>query len=264
MPISEINYLKVVPDLFEPPNILYKYRSINDEYLNNLLASHEVYFSCLEKFNDPFELAKNLSGSPLEKSVHRDIKEAGVFCLCNTNDNLLMWSYYGGGLNGIAIGYDINILLRTLKPISPNMLEKIKRIKFIYKVSYSNQIFSKINEMDLLNNDESTEKTRIQLFASKPTAFEHEDEVRVVFEPSPSTPDHTRWWRGDGVYLHSPDAIKEVILGELISNIDEQKILDILAGREVVIKRAVRSQTEYKIIIKENAKQPVKSTPPSS
>jgi hypothetical protein len=264
MTMKTINYLKVVPNSFEPPNILYKYRSMKDPFLQNLLTANEVYFSCLAGFNDPFELAKKLSGSTLEKPVRRDITEAGVFCLCNSNDNLPMWSYYGDGLRGIAIGYDLHLLLSTLESLIPNKLKGTELWKYIYRVRYSNQSFVPINEMNLLKNNKSTEKTRTELFARKSAAFKHEDEVRIVFEPSPTYPDASKWWRGDGLYLHSPDAIKEVILGELISNTDEQKILDMLEGRDVVIKRAVRSKTEYKITIEENAKQPVNKTLPST
>jgi Protein of unknown function (DUF2971) len=237
-----------------PPSILYKYRELNSYTLRSL-SCNEVYFSKLKDFNDPFETEKLFFDTEFSKQVlPRNLEEAGVLCLCESVENLPMWAYYGNGLKGFVIGYDIETFLNknTLKPVTPSAIERIPRGKYVYKVEYHDRDFSPINENSLINGPpKKREKEKQKMFATKAKAFKHEDEWRIVVEASPRL-DPPRSWQGFGLYMHDINAIKEIIFGELISSEDERVIKKLMSQRQIVFKRARRVKNTYRIEL-ENA-----------
>lgn len=138
-----------IPQNIEPKS-LYKYRDTNKYALNSLICN-QVYFSDLKKFNDPFETEKLFAETQFsQKVLLRNVLEAGVLCLCEFANNLAMWSYYGDGLKGFAIGYDLKELLETLVPVTAKETERGTRWKYVYEVKYHNYCFDPIDETNEL------------------------------------------------------------------------------------------------------------------
>jgi hypothetical protein len=128
------------------PNVryLYKYCAYNLNSLF-ILINRKIWFSDPESFNDPFDCKykfkkevdriefekygnehdpermrrlNSIIGKDEEEKVYNEIynriaqevskrlKEAGVFCLSNNNDNILMWSHYADGHKGFCIEFE--------------------------------------------------------------------------------------------------------------------------------------------------------------
>lgn len=245
MNFNDINYVCAVPTKLILPDVVYKYRSIN-EFLFRSLLLNQIWLAKPESFNDPFETERIFSGTPFSQELDRDIRQAGVFCLCKSNENFPMWSYYGDGLRGVAIGYDLTELLRSLNPVEPCGNECTSRWKYVFDLDYCDNGLSEIDERALLRNDKLTDVQRQKMFATKSEAFRHEQECRIVVQPSPnSKPEFA--WHGYGLYGHHSSAIREIVFGELVSKPDREAIKQIMAGRDITFSNAVRAKKSFKI-----------------
>ncbi|WP_237046180.1 DUF2971 domain-containing protein [Aquipseudomonas alcaligenes] len=247
MSLININYVCPVPSTLELPRIVYKYREANELLLRSLLLN-QVWLAKPESFNDPFEPERIFSGSNFSGALDRDIRESGILCLCKSNSNLPMWSYYGGGLRGVAIGYDLAGLLETLTPVSPSSSECSPRWKYIYDLSYNNEELGEINEIALLQNNHLTDLERQKMFATKSSAYSHEEECRIVVPPSPDSQQGFTWG-GHGLYQHDSSAVREIVFGELTSPQDRQAIMQIMAGRDVRFFDATRTKHRFEITV---------------
>lgn len=247
MSLNEINYVCPVPTDLILPSVVYKYRSIN-EFLFRSLLLNQIWLARPDSFNDPFEPERIFSGSPFSQALERDVRQAGVFCLCKSNENLPMWSYYGDGLRGVAIGYDLAELLRSLKPVDHGEGMHAERWKYVFDLDYCDTGFSIVDELALLCNGTLKDNQSKKMFATKSEAFMHEQECRIVVQPSPdASPGFS--WSGSGLYQHSPGSIREVVFGELVSKPDREAIMQILAGREIIFLNAARSKDSFRISI---------------
>jgi hypothetical protein len=245
MKLSGIPNVCPVPAELDLPDRVYKYRAVN-EFLLPSLSLNQVWLAKPDTFNDPFEPERIFSGSTFSDALARDVREAGVLCLCKRNDNLAMWSYYGNALKGIAIGYDLANLVRSLEPVTFTQNECSPRWRYVYDLAYRDDGLSLIEEMRLLNtgNDRALEYQK--MFATKAAVFSHEEECRVVVPPSPDS-DVDYAWSGHGLYQHSPDAVKEIVFGELVTEQDRQAVMKILTGYEFGFFNAGRDKRSFKI-----------------
>lgn len=250
MSLSDIDNVCCVPHGLTLPDTVYKYRAVND-YLFKSLQDGQVWLAKPDTFNDPFEPERIFSGSTFSDALARDVREAGVLCLCKRNDNLAMWSYYGDALKGIVIGYDLAKLVGSLEPVTFTQNECSPRWRYVYDLAYRDDGLSLIEEMRLLNTADDRALEYQKMFATKAAVFGHEEECRVVVPPSPDQP-HT-WpehaWSGHGLYQYATDAVKEIIFGELVTEQDRQAIMDMMAGREITFFNAVRDKTRFGISI---------------
>ena len=183
-----------------------------------------------------------------------------ILCFCTSALNLPMWSYYGGGLNGVALGYDQTEILQTVAT---------KSWKYIFNVDYSHpqipslheKIIAKIEierQMEGLDTTTDEYQTAIEkdrrlaleinqiLFASKHQFFEHENEVRILLTPE------YKCEKGELTYpdkkqQHSASALKEVIFGEKVDKSKINIIRKILEGRDIKYFKAVRYSTNFEI-----------------
>jgi hypothetical protein len=228
---------------------LYKYREVNQRALCSLILN-QLFFARAADFNDPFEASKRFDGARFQpETLRRQVDDAGIVCLCQSAENLAMWSYYGNGLRGFSIGYDLKRLLETLEPVQLGERECTPRWRYVHKVEYLAGSPSDVNEELLLNGTLQAKGIEWQkMFATKSTTFEHEDEYRVVIHPSPDR-DPPYLWSGHGLYRHSPDAITEIVLGELMSEQDEAAIRGLMAGRSVQFLRARRDENSFAVVL---------------
>ena len=248
MELNEINNVCPVPLGLVLPGIVFKYRAVND-YLIPSLQLNQVWLAKPDSFNDPFEPERIFSDTPFAGELERDVREAGVLCLCKRNDNLAMWSYYGDALKGVAIGYDLVALLRDLKPVDPCSEELSPRWRYVYDLQYCDDGLSLIQEMDLLTNDESRASEYQKMFATKASVFGHEEECRVVVPPSADSRPEFDAWSGYGLYQHAPTAIKEIVFGELMSEQERAAIMKVMDGRDVAYFNAVRCKSSFQVLI---------------
>lgn len=246
MTLKEINYVCPIPLDLVLPNIVFKYRSVNQHLFSSLLLN-QLWLAKPDSFNDPFEPERIFSDSAFAVALSKNVQEAGVLCLCKRNDNLAMWSYYGDALKGLAIGYDLAALLRDLKPVNPGSDELPPRWRYVYDLEYRDDGLSLIQEMELLTTDKNRERESQKMFATKAAAFRHEEECRVVVPPSPDSRPECNPWSGHGLYQYAPEAVKEIIFGELMPEQDRQSILKIMEGRNVKFFNAVRDRASFKI-----------------
>lgn len=229
----EIGYVRRVPNGIQVPDVLYKYREVNKNSLSSLLCN-QVYFSRPQDFNDPYEPEKIFEDSPFGRIMDKTVKESGILCLCCEPTSLSMWSYYASALKGFAVGYNTSQLLGSVAH---------DKWKEVYKISYENPEISVIETQNIIqSNYQSKDPEKIKMFATKAGIFSHENEIRIVIEPHPNFE-----YCGYGLYTHCPDAISEIVLGELIPENDEKAIRAALHGRNIVFKRAVRSKNKFKI-----------------
>lgn len=248
MKLSGIDYVCPVPADLDLPVVTFKYRAVNENSISSLRFS-QLWLAKPDSFNDPFEPERIFSETAFAAELARDVREAGVLCLCKRNDNLAMWSYYGDALKGFAIGYDLAVLLRDLAPAKPIADELSPRWRYVYDLAYSDDGLSPIQEMDLLTTEESRGREYQKMFATKAAVFGHEQECRVVVPPSPDSRPEYGPWSGHGLYQHSPEAVKQIIFGELMPERDRQTVVDITKHRDVEFLSAVRCKESFKIRI---------------
>lgn len=256
----ELNHVCVVPSDLELPERLYKYREINQNLIKSLVFN-EIWFGLLESFNDPFESSRIFSETDYGQLLKETTSKSGVLCLCKNNKNLPMWSYYGGGLRGISIGYDTKELLNTLEPSKKYENEISPRWRYVFDMKYDDIGVNQIDEMNLLNNDKLKDNESQKILATKGRAFEHEEEVRIVIDSEKIFNDkygnhgeyenfEEEWVSTEGLYKHSLESIKEIVFGELCSTQDKLLIKQILAdNKSVSYKVAVRCKNQFKIEI---------------
>ena len=93
---------------------LYKYLPYNENSLS-ILINKEIWCPKAKSLNDPFEFQFHLTklsmnGIPIEQDSIREaqhqVRELGVVCLSEINDNILMWSHYAQGHTGFCIEFE--------------------------------------------------------------------------------------------------------------------------------------------------------------
>jgi len=93
---------------------LYKYLRFNEHSLS-LLINKKIWCPKAKTLNDPFEFHFQLTdssfcGIPIcQSSIEESknaIKEFGVICLSEINDDILMWSHYTDGHTGFCIEFE--------------------------------------------------------------------------------------------------------------------------------------------------------------
>lgn len=230
---------------------LYKYREANSQSLQSLILN-QVWLSSPEKFNDPFEASALpiMRDSALKKIVEREKKKCGILCLCKEPAHLAMWSYYGAGLKGFVVGYNLLNLLQSITP-TRNRRQDAPCWKYIIDVDYKDSL-AKFNEGLLMNGGppKEIEEEYKKIYATKSKIYEHEKECRIIFPRDPNSKDRGKSG-SSGLYTHAADAISEIVFGELMDKDTEMAIRTIFKDRSVKFKRAKRIENSFGINIED-------------
>ena len=236
-PINQINSL-----LDSIPEKLYRYSAMagREEWLKRLIVDSELYCISPAEFNDPLDckipfVLRGTKDKKLKylinalrrqnpgmrtseikqaaKGILKDLKtekgraafnerdirnnKYGIVSLTTHPDNMLMWSYYAGSHTGIAIRFnmDVSLLAKTSEKLIP------------IKVRYKHEM----PENNLLDIESNRNNFIATAFGVKSTAWEHEDEWRLV---NPS---------GKGIVRIPPELIDGIVLG--MNTSDEHKQL---------------------------------------
>ncbi len=228
-----INYVRLVPESIQVPQILYKYRELNKNSLSSLLCN-KVYFSKPENFNDPYEPEKIFEDSSFGKILDRRVKESGILCLCSEATSLSMWSYYASALKGFSVGYHSFNLLKSIAP---------ERWKEVYSVKYDAEEIIAVDTVQIIKpHYPSKDPEKIKMYATKADIFAHEKEFRIVIEPGPDFE-----YMGYGLYEHSSESVSEIVFGELMPPDDERTVREALKGRDISYKKAIRMKNKFRI-----------------
>ena len=158
-----------------------------------------------------------------EDFVHR-----GISCFSEVNDELLMWSHYGGKYKGFCLEFDT----------SHQPFEKMR------KVNYSKKM-PRIDVATLLMKDDFFEHV-MDLFSTKSTSWAYEREWRVLHIEA-GTP-----------YHYPAECLTGIYFGPEISSEALQIICLVLQGQNPHVKfwKGLRSKTEFKVQFEEFAYTP--------
>lgn len=145
----------------------------------------------------------------------------GISCFSEVNDNLLMWSHYGGQHRGFCLEFNT-----AYEPC--NKLRKVTYSTTIPEISVSRIMVDKDHEHVL------------DLFCTKSSDWAYEKEWRVIHQNAGT------------VFTYEPAALNAIYFGAKMTDQDIDMLCLILYGQNPDVKlfRGYRSPTEYKIDFK--------------
>jgi len=177
------------------PSRLFRYENISLQTIRNL-KNQVVYLGAPRNFNDPYDcaisaalgdlsddgLSQFLNGAQVAAPAEEvkalikqgatkaisDIAESfingrGISCFTEKNDNLLMWSHYADGGRGICLEFST----------SESLFEKAKKVNYVDDIPRLS-----LDRLLCENNYEDV----MELFRTKSTAWQYEQEWRVMHE----------------------------------------------------------------------------------
>ncbi|SDL64982.1 DUF2971 domain-containing protein [Chryseobacterium taihuense] len=220
---------------------VYKYRSNYNRDLITLFLN-QLYAPTYDKLNDPFEgiynekedkkildLLKSFGSNPLEKAYEEiitTVKQKGIYSLCKTFDNEILWSLYSDSHKGFVIEYDLDILIQDFN------FNKITPLIHVVDVNYKDTpqqsmiIRDSINKyLDLAN-----------IIGTKSLSWQHENEIRLIFEDS-------------GINTFNFKAVTSIIFGLRTSENDINNTMNILKGRNLKYYKMETKGDSYKLKI---------------
>ncbi|EKO3895964.1 DUF2971 domain-containing protein [Vibrio metschnikovii] len=225
---------------------LYKFQTAN---MNSLTAlrTHSLFFSKLEKLNDPTE---NMFGIlPSEENIDpriipdiNELRKCSLLCMGTDSENvmlesdLLMWTHYGAELSGICLVFDDEMLKKSFENHGCKTHQKVE---YGYpKLLATDQLLGQhmgIEEVPGVNfKDRNTERAINTFIFNKPNCFNYENEYRFLLKES-------------GLISYNPHSLKKIIIGSKIES-------ESLRNMFIETAKAVNSNVEiYKAYVKENS-----------
>ena len=251
-------WLNIESDKNQPPNILYKYRSYNDN-AKRILSNGEIYFATSDELNDPLErffLFKNgtyhtvtkndllnlqtikqkrldngsylvqLDSANYTKHVSEKIKQRekhGIFSLCDSKLSIPMFAHYADGFKGICIGFDwknFNLLFAGSHPPQLNIPRRVTYLTNPPEIG-------------------GTPDEWLNVFTTKSLDFEWESEWRMFYN------------KGKLSSVNIRHAIKEIIIGHNISKdhiAEIRKLISDLNGVSLFITEPIIGKFELRVV----------------
>jgi hypothetical protein len=170
---------------FEPKEDYKIWRYLDLARFLDLLTSSQIYFSRLDKFEDPYEGYVPANDDYLKRiapvfNYMNKFQYANCWHI-NENESAAMWKLYLDSKNGIAIQSTVNRLKKSLQGTA----------QWIYISEIQYRDYSKINSLqinDAIRNPNSMtiqSKNNVEQIAFFPgtfkrKSFEHERELRVI------------------------------------------------------------------------------------
>jgi hypothetical protein len=244
------------------PQTLYKYRDWSNEYHRNILTQNQIWLSSPKGLNDPFDCQlpmiideKEIKSQAFFKFLCKDGESLdivlakwkeillnpkeffkqwepellemylnfGVFSLCKSPSNYLLWSHYAKGHKGFCLGFDTKVLVK--KDIQ-GTFEKVS-----YKLNFPTFKFLE---------DSSTIFSKA--LATKHRRWIYEDEWRI-----------TKINSADKNIVIGLNTVTEIYFGANMDKNSKHEIIKILKQKGMAIKlyEMVLSQTSFKVEPKE-------------
>jgi Protein of unknown function (DUF2971) len=241
--------------------VLYKYCPVTDYSLDSLRTG-AFWFAAPRTFNDPFDCAITLAEDALQESIEHAIRritadpryasisipperwradardaqayarfrdslfhvldDAGILCLAEACDDILMWGHYSNSHRGVCIGFQRNpstLLGRGARPVN-------------YRSEYPRLSFA---DFDPAANPHSVD----QLWLTKAAAWNYEREWRVLMP------------RGDQLYnLDAP--VRTVVFGACTSEADRRAVVEAVnvGGHTPDFMQATPSRSRFELEMK--------------
>lgn len=163
------------------------------------------------------EILSNIAKTTLQENI-KTFSERGVCCFSEKNDNLLMWSHYGGKYKGFCLEFDTS---------------KAKPLRW-RKVDYSAHMpLIRLKELLLEQNEEAV----LALMSTKSDDWRYEQEWRLLHQTAGT------------LYCYPADWLTGIYFGPEISREALEIICLVIQGQNKDVKfwRGVRSKTEFKV-----------------
>lgn len=197
---------------------VYKYRSIEEEIFKRdleTISNNSFYSSNYSMLNDPFDIYFNEEISQvidlfkvlfphselenLEKQFREVLNfkdKIGVYCLSTDFLNEQLWAYYASSYFGYCIEYDLE-----------KLVDKGQNFDFQYQfeIDYRENIPTLAID-DLINLQESFIR---KMFATKKSAWQHEKEIRLIFDKYGMKKIHRSAITGIYFGIKTPENIKK-------------------------------------------------------
>ncbi|MDR4485590.1 MAG: DUF2971 domain-containing protein [Nitrospirales bacterium] len=150
------------------------------------------------------------------------LKTRGVACFSEKNDDLLMWSHYGGRYKGVCLEFNTEI----------EPFEKIRPVRYLPTLPQLDIVNI------LLNNDGDAV---LDLYCTKSASWSYEHEWRGLHEIAGTQ------------YIYPPNALTGVYFGPDIDNDSLEIVCLILAGQNENVRfyKGARSTSEFRVLFKE-------------
>lgn len=195
--------------------------SIRADYLDQTLSSEKIAVFRNTPTQALREMLLRTSNGALAEA-RKNFANRGVSCFSEVNDELLMWSHYGGQYKGFCLEFD------TSYP----PFEKMR------KVNYSTKM-PRIDVATLHLKDDF--EAVMNLFSTKSTSWSYEREWRVLHAEA-------------GTSYHYPAAcLTGIYFGPEISSEALEIICLVLQGQNPHVRfwKSRRSKTEFKVVFEE-------------
>lgn len=193
--------------------------SIREVYLHDPatpeLARKQFEVSSTEQLREIF---LREGRSVLDHAVQEFLTKRGVSCFSERNDDLLMWSHYGGRHKGFCLEFDT----------SHTPFEKIMKVKY-------SQTLPVVDIAPLLASDNYEQV--LELFTTKAEAWRYECEWRAVHAEAGT------------LYTYSAESLTGVYFGSEISDQALEIVCLILQGQNEGVRfwRGRRNPTIFKV-----------------
>lgn len=197
--------------------------ALRSAYLERPNVSDEVKKQFLNSSYEKLrEIVVRSTQVVLESHTAKFLKTRGVSCFSERNDDLLMWSHYGGRYKGFCLGFSTKLAPFT----------NMRKVKYTQRMP-------RINAAKALLNDNFDEV--IDLFCTKSESWSYEKEWRCIHE------------KAGTLYTYDAEALESVFFGPDIDNNSLEIVCLILSGQNQRVRfwRGHRSQDRFGVVFEE-------------
>ena len=204
------------------------FKDLNDEAVEELrglylksknltaAARRELTASSIEKLKDNFTRA---AISALTSNIDNFLKNRGVACFSEKNDDLLMWSHYGGKYRGICLEFNTQ-----LPPF-----EKVKQVQYV-------ETLPQLDVAEILLEAGTFDHIR-DLYCTKSKSWSYESEWRAIHQVAGTE------------YIYPTQALTAVYFGPDIDKKSLEIVCLILKGQNESVRlfQGMRSTSKFRV-----------------
>lgn len=192
-------------------------------YLSKNELSDEVKIEIANSSNEEFaKMIRSAVGKTFSDMTKSFRAKNGITCLCETNNDLLMWAHYGGKYKGFCLEFNTH----------HEPFNKVRRVRY-------SEIMPKIDPIPIVLNDDVDQL--LDLFCLKSKSWEYEKEWRILHTDAGTS------------YTYPPEALIAIYFGPDIEPECLEIIALIIGGQnpEVKFYRGKRSSEFFKVEFEE-------------
>lgn len=168
------------------------------------------------------EMLLRVAHDVIKQATDAFLKTRGIACFSEKNDDLLMWSHYGGRYRGVCLEFNTQI----------EPFEKVKSVKYL-------PALPQLNVANILLNNEGD--AVFDLYCTKSDSWCYEREWRALHEVAGTQ------------YIYGPKALTGVYFGPDIDNESLEIVCLVLAGQNENVRfyKGSRSTSEFRVLFEE-------------